>query len=61
MLTNVSRLKRNVAYAVVALSLQAGFAINASADEKNPFPESSTAYTKLQELRQRASDRKSVV
>ncbi|WP_339939843.1 C40 family peptidase [Undibacterium luofuense] len=56
MLTNVSRLKRNVAYAVVALSLQAGLAINASADEKNPFPESSTAYTKLQELRQRASD-----
>ncbi|MBC3935889.1 C40 family peptidase [Undibacterium sp. CY7W] len=55
MLINVSRLLRNAKLVLVAACLQT-CVISASMAADTTFPESSTAYLKLQELKQRASD-----
>ncbi|MFZ6753114.1 C40 family peptidase [Undibacterium sp. Dicai25W] len=55
MLTNVSRIKRNAKLVLIAAIFQVAASTQAWAND-NPFPESSTAYSKLQEIRQRASD-----
>jgi len=55
MLTNVSKIYRSAALVLFAVALQAASCTPALATD-NPFPESSTAYTKIQEIRQRASD-----
>ncbi|MFZ6644598.1 C40 family peptidase [Undibacterium sp. TJN25] len=55
MLTPVSRHHRKARLIVLAALLQIGFC-NPSWSADNPFPESSTAYTKLQELKERASE-----
>ena len=55
MLTNVSKIYRSAALVLIAVALQAASCTPALATD-NPFPESSTAYTKIQEIRQRASD-----
>lgn len=52
---NVSRLKRNATLVLVAAALQLSVCHQAQASD-NPFPESSTAFSKLQEIKQRASD-----
>jgi len=55
MLINVSKLKRNATLVLVAAALQLSVSNQAQASD-NPFPESSTAFSKLQEIKQRASD-----
>ncbi|MBC3861753.1 C40 family peptidase [Undibacterium jejuense] len=55
MLTNVSQIKRNAKLVLIAAIFQVAASTQAWAND-NPFPESSTAYSKLQEIRQRASD-----
>jgi cell wall-associated NlpC family hydrolase len=55
MLINVSRLKRNATLVLVAALLQTAVCSQSWAAD-TPFPESSTAYSKLQEIKQRASD-----
>ena len=55
MLTNVSKIYRSAALVLIAVALQTASCTPALATD-NPFPESSTAYTKIQEIRQRASD-----
>jgi len=55
MLTNVSKINRNAKLVFIAAIFQLTTCTQAWAND-NPFPESSTAYTKLQEIRQRASD-----
>ncbi|MFZ6849342.1 C40 family peptidase [Undibacterium sp. RuRC25W] len=55
MLTNVLRIYRSAALVLIAVALQTAICTPASAAD-NPFPESSTAFTKIQEIRQRASD-----
>ncbi|WP_423025928.1 C40 family peptidase [Undibacterium sp. SXout20W] len=55
MLTNVSRIYRSAALVLIAVSLQTVTCNQAWATD-NPFPESSTAFSKIQEIRQRASD-----
>ena len=55
MLTNVSKIYRSAALVLIAVALQVASCTPALATD-NPFPESSTAFTKIQEIRQRASD-----
>ena len=55
MLTNVSKINRNAKLVFIAAIFQLTTCTHVWAND-NPFPESSTAYTKLQEIRQRASD-----
>ncbi|MBI3284487.1 MAG: C40 family peptidase [Burkholderiales bacterium] len=57
MLTNVSRYSRKVRLVLIAALALAQAAVSSPAwSAENPFPESSTAFTKLQELKDRASD-----
>lgn len=55
MLINVSKLKRNATLVLVAAAVQLSVCNPVQASD-NPFPESSTAFSKLQEIKQRASD-----
>ncbi|PXX47476.1 NlpC/P60 family protein [Undibacterium pigrum] len=55
MLITVSRLSRKAKLVLISTMLFAA-ATNPAWSADNPFPESSTAYTKLQEIKQRASD-----
>ena len=52
---NFSKIRRNSRLLLAAALLQTVLCSSVQAAD-NPFPESSTAYTKLQEIRQRASD-----
>ncbi|MFZ6759206.1 C40 family peptidase [Undibacterium sp. Ji50W] len=55
MLTNVSRHARKAKLVLISTLLLTA-AVNPAWSADNPFPESSTAYLKLQEIKQRASD-----
>jgi len=55
MLTNVSTIYRSAALVLFAVALQTTVCTQALASD-NPFPESSTAFSKIQEIKQRASD-----